>query len=411
MKLKSSIYSPLTDDRCNDLNLNSQSCIVWKSSADLEIGNGNKKSHEFGRFPVFALPISLGGNSNVNNPIHSTFEIPPNPTQPTLPMTTERQPPQTPNPNPNPTTVKDSRTMHDRIMANLASKLKDPSVAAAADSSLFRHLRTPTHPPYALMIRAAISGLNEEGGSTESAISYFIKREFDDLPLAHRSVLGRHLGLLCEVSELARAEGGRYVLTDEVKNEIVVWEKEIETANGKEEDQVVKSDGRGRKCKGKPSKKREKVKLEEGVEGSSSGSNGGDGDKILEEEEKKLVSVKAKPQLGFRAGNVSQSNIGESESKSHAGSPRCSEARDDLWLLKVCAFQVRKSFMDEPGEPTSPTFHIDEGIQPLKHASAFLETQLEHLRIRCHGTLKTFQKLKIFVHEVLVALPGHTLVQ
>ncbi|TKY59028.1 Histone H1 [Spatholobus suberectus] len=78
--------------------------------------------------------------------------------------------------------------------------------------NLFPALHTPTHLPYALMIRNAIIELKEGPGSTEEAISEFIKREYNDLPWAHTKILSLQLEKLCEIGELARVEGGRYVL-------------------------------------------------------------------------------------------------------------------------------------------------------------------------------------------------------
>ena len=54
--------------------------------------------------------------------------------------------------------------------------------------------------------------LNEENGSTEGAISDFIQREYEDLPWAHKRILGIQLGKLCQDGELVCNDGGRYVL-------------------------------------------------------------------------------------------------------------------------------------------------------------------------------------------------------
>lgn len=68
------------------------------------------------------------------------------------------------------------------------------------------------------MIQKAVKELNERNGSTEEAISEFIKNEFQDLPWAHTRILGLHLGKLCQAKELLRAESGRYMLmTDDYK--------------------------------------------------------------------------------------------------------------------------------------------------------------------------------------------------
>ncbi|CAL8995119.1 unnamed protein product [Prunus brigantina] len=73
-------------------------------------------------------------------------------------------------------------------------------------------VHTPTHPPYASMIQRAIEELDEEGGLSEVAISEFIKREYEDLPVAHEGFLRHHLRKLCESGVVVNLEGGRYNL-------------------------------------------------------------------------------------------------------------------------------------------------------------------------------------------------------
>ncbi|KAJ1394054.1 Winged helix DNA-binding domain superfamily [Sesbania bispinosa] len=69
--------------------------------------------------------------------------------------------------------------------------------------SQFKSFHTPTHPPYAFVYdKRAIVKLNEEGGSTQEAISEFIRREYEDLPLAHVRILDIHLRKLCLVGDL-----------------------------------------------------------------------------------------------------------------------------------------------------------------------------------------------------------------
>lgn len=75
---------------------------------------------------------------------------------------------------------------------------------------LFHSFRTPTHPPYALMINKAITELKDKIGSTEEAISEFVKREYQDLPWAHGKILSLHLKRLCEAGEIVCNENGRY---------------------------------------------------------------------------------------------------------------------------------------------------------------------------------------------------------
>ncbi|KAL9277229.1 hypothetical protein ACSQ67_025237 [Phaseolus vulgaris] len=77
------------------------------------------------------------------------------------------------------------------------------------------------------MIRSAILGLEDGTGSTEEAISDFIKRKYSDLPWAHARILALQLGKLCELGEIARVSGWRYVLKveDEVNEQCEGSEK------------------------------------------------------------------------------------------------------------------------------------------------------------------------------------------
>ncbi|XP_047169487.1 uncharacterized protein LOC124838026 [Vigna umbellata] len=118
-----------------------------------------------------------------------------------------------------------SLSLHSRHSALIERRLRD----------LFPVFHTPTHPPYALMIRSAILGLEDGSGSTEEAISEYIKREYSDLPWAHARILGLQLENLCEIGEIARVSGWRYVLKveDEVKEKCVrVARRRIRGANG-----------------------------------------------------------------------------------------------------------------------------------------------------------------------------------
>ncbi|CDP00777.1 unnamed protein product [Coffea canephora] len=76
----------------------------------------------------------------------------------------------------------------------------------------FPDFHTPDHPPYAAMIEHAIEKLNEEGGSTEEAISLFIRKEYPDLPRAHDSLFKYHLKNLCEDGAVVKA-GNRFYMT------------------------------------------------------------------------------------------------------------------------------------------------------------------------------------------------------
>ncbi|XP_035550581.1 uncharacterized protein LOC108983395 [Juglans regia] len=81
-------------------------------------------------------------------------------------------------------------------------------------------LHTPDHPTYALMIWRAIEGLNEEEGSTEEAISKFIKEDVKDLPWAHASFLRHHLNKLSESGEIVKTSENCYMLPTGNKNSL-----------------------------------------------------------------------------------------------------------------------------------------------------------------------------------------------
>ncbi|KAL2455555.1 Uncharacterized protein Adt_47225 [Abeliophyllum distichum] len=71
--------------------------------------------------------------------------------------------------------------------------------------------QTPDHPPYAAMIERALQELNEKWGSCEDSISKFIKKEYNNLPWAHLTLLKHHLGKLCESGNVV-TRGQRYML-------------------------------------------------------------------------------------------------------------------------------------------------------------------------------------------------------
>jgi hypothetical protein len=75
------------------------------------------------------------------------------------------------------------------------------------------------------MIRRAIEQLNEEKGSTEEAISKFIKEDVEDLPLAHASFLSHHLNKLSESGEIVKAYGNRYMFPVESTNSLLKSEE------------------------------------------------------------------------------------------------------------------------------------------------------------------------------------------
>ncbi|XP_027098356.1 uncharacterized protein [Coffea arabica] len=73
-------------------------------------------------------------------------------------------------------------------------------------------LHSPDHPPYAWMIERALQELNERGGSTEESVSKFIRKEYDDLPWAHHTMLKHHLVQLCESGCIVLTQDKRYLL-------------------------------------------------------------------------------------------------------------------------------------------------------------------------------------------------------
>ncbi|WOG89003.1 hypothetical protein DCAR_0208239 [Daucus carota subsp. sativus] len=75
-------------------------------------------------------------------------------------------------------------------------------------------LHVPDHPPYATMIHKAITELDETGGSTEEAISLCIKKEQNDLPWAHASLLKHHLKKLCEMGDVVVTGEKCYMLNN-----------------------------------------------------------------------------------------------------------------------------------------------------------------------------------------------------
>ncbi|XP_024020536.1 trichohyalin isoform X2 [Morus notabilis] len=62
------------------------------------------------------------------------------------------------------------------------------------------------------MIQRAIEELKEGGGLSERAISEFIVREYENLPLGHEDILRHHLGKLCQRGQLVCTVDRRYIL-------------------------------------------------------------------------------------------------------------------------------------------------------------------------------------------------------
>jgi len=71
------------------------------------------------------------------------------------------------------------------------------------------------------MINKAIKELNDEFGSTEAAISEFIRREYKDLPTAHATIVQLNLRKLYMNGELVCTKNGRYVLADATEKDAI----------------------------------------------------------------------------------------------------------------------------------------------------------------------------------------------
>ncbi|KAM1787534.1 hypothetical protein ACFX11_037920 [Malus domestica] len=117
--------------------------------------------------------------------------------------------------------------LHGQMINNLASavmkKLMNSNTSQTLTPELMSRIKkslsqaypvffTADHPTYAVMIQKAVAELNEEGGSTEKAVSKFIREHFDCLPLAHERFLSHHLKKLSESGEIISASKNCYML-------------------------------------------------------------------------------------------------------------------------------------------------------------------------------------------------------
>ncbi|KAJ0094126.1 hypothetical protein Patl1_15404 [Pistacia atlantica] len=120
-----------------------------------------------------------------------------------------------------------ARQRHEHIMGKLKDSIfttlmgSNPSGTLTQEAKsyienklhvMFQNFDTPTHPPYASMIRTAIIELNEEAGSSEESISGFIEKEYEGLPCGHVAFLSHHLRRLCESGEIVHKNDGRYMI-------------------------------------------------------------------------------------------------------------------------------------------------------------------------------------------------------
>ncbi|XP_009608504.1 uncharacterized protein LOC107808961 [Nicotiana tabacum] len=128
---------------------------------------------------------------------------------------------------------------------------------------------TPDHPPYSWMIQRALQELDERGGSSEDSISEFIKKEYDNLPMAHMFLLKHHLQKLSENGEILMIDGGgRFLLAGGGNNSL--------NPKTKSKKKYKKRKGRwGWEIKQKKRRRKEKEKKHDDV-------------KVIKEEKKKL---------------------------------------------------------------------------------------------------------------------------
>lgn len=119
------------------------------------------------------------------------------------------------------------------------------------------------------MIQRALQELDERGGSSEDSISEFIKKEYDNLPMAHMFLLKHHLQKLSENGEILLIDGGgRFLLAGGGNNSL--------NPKTKSKRKYKKRKGRwGWEIKQKKRRRKEKEKKHDDV-------------KVIKEEKKKL---------------------------------------------------------------------------------------------------------------------------
>ncbi|KAI7993766.1 HMG-Y-related protein A [Camellia lanceoleosa] len=111
------------------------------------------------------------------------------------------------------------------LAVKLASSDRDRPLTESRKTLIEKRLRdffpdfhTPNHPTYASMIYRAILELKEPEGSTEESISEFIRKQYDDLPWAHFTLLKHHLQKLCESGEIVVTSDECYLVADGITN-------------------------------------------------------------------------------------------------------------------------------------------------------------------------------------------------
>ncbi|CAA0815352.1 winged-helix DNA-binding transcription factor family protein [Striga hermonthica] len=85
--------------------------------------------------------------------------------------------------------VLDLPPLPDQQTAVVPDAVTAPAAAILTPAQSYAH----NHPPYAEMIRAAISALKEPNGSSKKAIAKYIGDHYTDLPSTHEALLTHHL--------------------------------------------------------------------------------------------------------------------------------------------------------------------------------------------------------------------------
>ncbi|XLR23172.1 hypothetical protein S83_051072 [Arachis hypogaea] len=134
----------------------------------------------------------------------------------------EKEKPDSP---PQPLPNDDENSRRNRIIANLKDSLSCLSLPNPTSPSPSKHAMFPplfssvsrrcfllSTPRRTLLMYWELSELNENKGSTEEEISNFIIKKYEDLPWAHKKILGIQLEKLFQDEEIVCNEVGRYVL-------------------------------------------------------------------------------------------------------------------------------------------------------------------------------------------------------
>lgn len=79
------------------------------------------------------------------------------------------------------------------------------------------------------MIEKALDVLNEKGGSSQKSISQYLKKNYDNLPWAHASLLKHHLQRACQEGQVIRSRKNKYRLARDVDSGTKVSKKPRQT--------------------------------------------------------------------------------------------------------------------------------------------------------------------------------------